>query len=109
MLAATLNANCGGRDHGAIYVERAVLGWFKELFQLPEQTSGLIVSGTSIANLIALAVARNAGDVKNIRADGLQTRAGRLIAYTSTEAHECLVKAMEVLGLGADRFAQNSH
>jgi glutamate/tyrosine decarboxylase-like PLP-dependent enzyme len=101
MLAAALNANCGGRDHGAIYVEHAVLSWFKELFQLPDQTSGLIVSGTSIANLIALTIARNAGDVESMRADGLQERPGRLTAYTSAEAHECLVKGMEVLGLGA--------
>jgi glutamate/tyrosine decarboxylase-like PLP-dependent enzyme len=104
MLAAALNANCGGRDHGAIYVERAVLGWFKELFQLPEQTSGLIVSGTSIANLIALTVARNADDVEGLRADGLQARPDRPTAYTSAEAHECLVKAMEVLGLGAGQL-----
>src|SRR3954462_897453 len=104
MLAAALNANCGGRDHGAIYVERAVLGWFKEIFHLPDQASGLIVSGTSTANLIALAVARNMGDAPGMRADGLQERPGRLIAYTSAEAHECLVKAMEVLGLGANQL-----
>src|SRR4051794_768974 len=104
MLAAALNANCGGRDHGAIYVEHAVLGWFKELFHLPDQASGLIVSGTSIANLIALAVARNTDDVWGMRTDGLQERPGRLIAYTSSEAHECLVKAMEVLGLGANQL-----
>jgi aromatic-L-amino-acid decarboxylase len=104
MLAAAMNANCGGRDHGAIYVERAVLGWFKELFQLPAQTSGLIVSGTSIANLIALTVARNADDVESMRANGLQEKQGRLIAYASAEAHECLVKAMEVLGLGAGQL-----
>src|SRR5579883_2975693 len=27
MLAAAMNSNCGGRDHGALYVERAVLDW----------------------------------------------------------------------------------
>ena len=104
MLAAAMNANCGGRDHGAIYVERAVLDWFKELFRFPAEAGGLIVSGTSIANLIALAVARNADDAADIRANGLQGRPGLLTAYASAEGHDCLVKAMEVLGLGAGQL-----
>jgi aromatic-L-amino-acid/L-tryptophan decarboxylase len=101
MLAAAMNANCGGRDHGAIYVERAVLGWSKELFGFPDSASGLLVSGTSIANLIALTVARNARATGNMRANGIRDYPRRLVAYASTEVHDCLVKAMELLGLGA--------
>ena len=101
LLAAAMNANCGGRDHGAIYVERAVLGWCKQIFGFPESASGLVVSGTSIANLIALAVARNAPDVAVARAEGVQDRRSRLTAYASAEVHDCVAKAMELLGLGA--------
>ena len=101
MLAAAMNANCGGRDHGAIHVERAVIGWCKELFGLPEQASGLLVSGTSMANLIALCVARNARSTGQIRSNGVGEHPRRLVAYASTEIHECVVKAMEILGLGA--------
>ena len=101
MLAAAMNANCGGRDHGAIYVERAVLGWFKELFGLPESASGLLVSGTSMANLIAMAVARNARAVGEMRENGVKDYPRRLVAYASNEIHECVAKAMEILGLGA--------
>ena len=100
MLAAAINANCGGRDHGAIYVERAVLGWSKELFGFPESASGLLVSGTSMANLIAVAVARNAR-ATDMRAHGVRDYPRRLVAYGSTEIHDCVVKAMEILGLGA--------
>ncbi|MDF2782033.1 MAG: cytochrome ubiquinol oxidase subunit, partial [Geminicoccaceae bacterium] len=32
ILAATMNANLGGRDHGAIYVERQVIEWCRQLF-----------------------------------------------------------------------------
>ena len=71
MLAAAMNANCGGRDHGAIYVERAVLDWFKELFGLPMSSSGLLVSGTSMANLIAMTVARNARAAGQMRLNGV--------------------------------------
>ena len=100
MLAAAMNANCGGRDHGAIYVERAVVDWCKALFAMPDSASGLLVSGTSMANLIALTVARNARAGQS-RANGLRDHPRQLVAYASSESHQCVVKAMEILGLGA--------
>ena len=103
MLAAAMNANCGGRDHAAIHLERVVLGWCKEFFGLPPRTSGLLVSGTSMANLIALTVARNARDARQIRDNGVGGRP-RWVAYASAEVHESVVKAMEILGLGGDQL-----
>ena len=100
MLASAMNANCGGRDHGAIYVERAVLEWWKGLFGLPAQATGLLVSGTSMANMIGLAVARNSR-TPSVRSIGLKDYPKQLVAYTSAEAHESLVKAVELLGLGS--------
>ena len=101
MLAAAMNANCGGRDHGAIYVERAVLEWWKSLFGLPPQATGLLVSGTSMANMIGLAVARNSRTSAGVRAGGLKDYPDRLVAYASAEGHESIVKAIELLGLGS--------
>jgi glutamate/tyrosine decarboxylase-like PLP-dependent enzyme len=100
MLAAAMNANCGGRDHAAIYVERAVLAWCKEWFQFPAESSGLLVSGTSMANLIALTAARNAC-LDNVRKTGLRRQERELVAYASCEVHESVGKAFELLGLGA--------
>jgi glutamate/tyrosine decarboxylase-like PLP-dependent enzyme len=100
ILAAAMNANCGGRDHAAIYVERAVLGWCKEWFQFPAESTGLLVSGTSMANLIALTVARNAC-LENVRKTGIRRQDRELVAYASSEVHESVGKAFEVLGLGA--------
>src|SRR4029079_9314306 len=60
MLAAAMNANVGGRDHGAVYVERQVVEWCRALFGFPEGSSGVLVTGTSMANLIGLQVARTA-------------------------------------------------
>ncbi len=100
LLAATMNANCGGRDHGAIYVERQVIEWCRQLFDFPEGTSGLVVSGTSMATLIGLAVARHHLAGCDVRADGLGAVPARLIGYASREAHSSVARAFELLGLG---------
>jgi glutamate/tyrosine decarboxylase-like PLP-dependent enzyme len=99
-MAAAMNANCGGRDHGAIYVEQQVVDWCKQAFGLPAQSGGLIVSGTSMANLVALGTARNAFGVA-VRSRGVNNEKGRLIAYASYETHDSVLKGIEILGLGA--------
>jgi aromatic-L-amino-acid decarboxylase len=102
LLAATMNANCGGRDHGAIYVERQLLEWCRQLFDFPDGTSGLLVSGTSIANLIGLAVARHHLAGCDVRASGVAAAPARLVGYASRAAHGSLARAFELLGLGRD-------
>ncbi len=102
MLAAFLNCNVGGRDHVAVYVERQVIGWCKEIFAFPASGSGLLTSGTSLGTLIALTVARNAkagGDVRRLGIAGLPKR---LVGYASQEAHGCVAKTFEMLGLGSE-------
>jgi hypothetical protein len=87
IMAASMNANCGGRDHGAINVERQVIEWSRQLFGLPEGTSGLLVSGTSMATLIGLAAARHRHAGCDVCALGLAGVPTRLVGYTSREAH----------------------
>ncbi len=102
MLAAAMNANAGGRDHGAIHVERQVIDWCRGLFGFPAGASGLLVSGTSMATLIALTVARNQVLGPDARRLGLAASGKPLVAYTSTEAHSSVARAFEMLGLGTD-------
>ncbi len=102
MLAAFMNANLGGRDHAAVYIERQVLNWCKQIFSFPVVSSGLVTTGTSMSTLIALTVARNVfagGDVQKI---GLANLPARLVGYTSSEAHCSVAKAFDQLGLGQD-------
>jgi aromatic-L-amino-acid/L-tryptophan decarboxylase len=100
MATAAINANCGGRDHGAIHVEKCVLDWMAQWFGFPKTTAGgLLVTGSSMANLLGLAAARNRA-IKNVRRDGINE--ARLTGYVSREAHSCIVKAFELLGLGRD-------
>jgi aromatic-L-amino-acid/L-tryptophan decarboxylase len=96
--AAAMNANTGGRNHGAIEVERQLVDWCKRLFAFPDDASGLIVSGTSMATIIALKVARDAHLDFQSRAEGLG--AHQLVGYTSSEAHACIARAFDLLGLG---------
>ena len=59
-LAAALNPNLGGREHAPVYVERQIVDWSRQIMGLPEDTSGLLVGGTSMATVIGLAAARHA-------------------------------------------------
>ena len=102
MLAAGLNANLGGRDHVPIEVERQVVQWMREMFAFPKTASGIFVTGTSMANLMAVLVARTAALGKLARQQGIGNDGGLLTAYTSKAAHGCISKAMDIAGFGSD-------
>jgi aromatic-L-amino-acid decarboxylase len=101
MLAGGLNANLGGRDHVPIEVERQVTEWMRHIFGFPEGASGLFVTGSSIANFIALLVARNAARKRAVPAKSATSVDRNLVAYTSSAAHGCIAQAMEMSGLGS--------
>jgi aromatic-L-amino-acid/L-tryptophan decarboxylase len=100
LLAGGLNANLGGRDHAPIEVERQVIRWAAEMVGFPADASGVLVTGTSIANLIGVLVARSAALGPAVRRSGLG--GARLVAYTSAAAHGCIPQAMEMAGLGRE-------
>jgi aromatic-L-amino-acid decarboxylase len=102
MLAAGLNSNLGGRDQMPVEVERQVLQWVCELFGFPASASGLFVTGTSMANLIAVLVARTAVLGIGVRHEGVAASGKRLSAYASAGAHGCIAQAMDLSGLGLD-------
>lgn len=98
--ASAMNANCGGRDHAAIYVERQVVAWCRDMFDFPETSSGLVVSGTSMATLIAVKAARDKVQAFSARQTGMSGT--KLVGYTSSEAHSCIARTFDILGLGTD-------
>ena len=103
LLAAGMNSNCGGRDHAGIYVERQVVRWCAELFGFPpEEASGVLVAGSSQANLLAVVVARTAHAGVAVRSEGIRRPGCRdLAVYASRAAHGCIAKALDVTGLGS--------
>lgn len=102
MLAAGLNANLGGRDHAPIEIERQIVDWMRAMFGFPSGASGIFVTGTSMANLIAVLVARTSALGRSVRQHGIGDEGARLAAYTSTAAHGCITKAMDIGGFGSN-------
>jgi aromatic-L-amino-acid decarboxylase len=80
---------------GPAAVELAVIEWLRTACGFPEGAGGLFVSGGTMANLTALAVARHValGD----RMDGATV-------YFSDQAHSSLEKALRVLGVPSENL-----
>ena len=102
MLAAGLNANLGGRDHMPIEVEQQITHWLRQLFEFPESASGLFVTGTSMANLLGVLIARTRALGVDVRRQGVASTGKRLVAYASAAAHGCIAQAMDLSGLGIE-------
>ena len=97
LLVAVFNPNCGGRDHAAIEVERQVIAWAAEAMGFPKQAGGVLIAGSSMANMVALLTARRAKLGAAVRADGVGSG---LRAYCSAAAHGCIPRAMDMAGIG---------
>jgi aromatic-L-amino-acid decarboxylase len=108
-LAAAMNPSCAGGNHAAIYVEKQVVNWFKELLSYPRDAYGLLLSGGSMAALTALAVARHVKCGFDVRASGLQQTTSRLLFYKTAEGHGCHQKAIELLGIGSENIRTIDH
>lgn len=100
MLAAGMNCNVGIGNQIPMYVDHQVIEWCKEMMHFPDDGSGALVGGASVANLNALIVARNAAN-ERIRKTGL-IPGKRMVMYASTETHSCIQKAAEIIGIGSD-------
>jgi len=100
-LASGMNPNCWGGDHAATHVEARVVRWLAEMLGFPATAEGILVSGGSMANFTALAVARRAQTPGNVREDGLSgPDRPRLTIYASDQVHACVDKAADLLGIG---------
>jgi len=75
---------------GPAAVELATIEWLREICGMPQSTGGLFVSGGTMANLTALAVARH---VK------LGERPDGATVYFSDQAHSSLEKSLRVIGV----------
>src|SRR5262245_17516555 len=71
---------------GPATVELVVLDWLRELCGMPEGTEGVLVSGGSVASLVALAAARERAPED-------------AVVYVSSEGHASIPRALRLLGL----------
>ena len=100
-LAAVDGSNLGGGDTAAAQVDRQVVNWLKQMMGYPETASGTLTSGGSMANMVALTVARNKMAGVDVRKEGITSMPQPLRFYTSDQAHSAHQKALETLGLGS--------
>ncbi|MFY0597622.1 MAG: amino acid decarboxylase [Cognatishimia sp.] len=99
MVAAVMNSNCGGRNHGANYMERAVIDWTRQKMGMPESAFGVFVTGTSQATAQAFAAARVKTLGKEVREAGQVGQ--RLTAYAAAGVHNATKKGLELIGVGS--------
>lgn len=91
-LAAGLNRYTGRSTPAPAFValEESVLRWMCDLFGFPRGSQGLLTTGGSISNLIALAAARTR------HAEG---RVDHATVYVGEHAHASLAKAARTVGI----------
>ena len=81
-------------------IEVTVARWLGDMVGFADNAAGYMTTGGSWANLVALAVARVRRAGWDVRAEGVAGRPA-LTAYVSSEAHSCIDRSAELLGLGA--------
>ena len=80
---------------GAVHAENQAIRWIADLAGLPQGAGGTFVSGGSIANLSALAVARHRWRATRVEPD--RSRSGSPLVVVSDAAHSSIVAALSLL------------
>lgn len=80
---------------GAAQVERLTVDWLRQIFGFPPGAGGTFVSGGSMANLSALAVARQTR---------LRGEMPGAVAYCSDQIHFAISRGLRVLGFAPDQL-----
>jgi glutamate/tyrosine decarboxylase-like PLP-dependent enzyme len=109
LAAAAMNPSVVSGDHADIHLERAVVRWLAELVGFAHAPgAGLLASGASAATIVCFAGARSralAAVGHDVRREGL-AGAPKLAAYVPVEAHSCVRRALELLGLGSEAIRE---
>jgi len=77
---------------GPVRMENQLVRWTADLVSYPAGAAGSIASGGSIANLTAVATARDAHGVGGANVNSR-------VVYTTAQAHHCIDKALRIAGL----------
>src|SRR4051794_35255782 len=99
-LCSSLNQNAGAWRNGptSAMVESQVIRWLCELIGYGGKAFGVLASGGSEANLIALKCARDKVS-SEISRRGVDRGRG-LTVYTSEQCHYSVEKSLDILGIG---------
>ncbi len=100
-LASALNQNAGAWRNGptSAMIEARVLRWLCELIGYSPESFGVLASGGTEANLIALKCARDRAQQAAVL-HGLRSEPGDLTVYASEQCHFSIERSVDILGLG---------
>src|SRR6266542_828925 len=100
-LCSALNQNAGAWRNGptSALIEAQVIGWLCGLIGYGPEAFGVLASGGSEANLIALKCARDKAS-RDICEQGVRVANGDLTIYASEQCHFSVEKSVDILGLG---------
>lgn len=90
----------------AARLEQVAVEWLRELFELPSDVGGVLTTGATMANFVALAAARNRWAERHgvdVEAEGLAGLPAPVI-LSSGYLHPSATQAIGMLGLGRDNI-----
>jgi aromatic-L-amino-acid decarboxylase len=96
-LTAAANFFCGVwlEASGPAQLESTVLDWFRQWLGMPDTTRGVLTTGGSEANLIALVVARERVPIADRE---------RMVLYVADQRHWSVDRAAKVMGIRSDQI-----
>ena len=105
LIASALNANitCWRSGPAGTELERLVVIWLGSLIGYDQQAKGLLTSGGSMANMIALLIANRRKSGADTSRKGLWNSGPPMTIYASEEVHLSIPKAADILGFGRDQ------
>ena len=103
LIASALNANitCWRSGPAGTELERLVVRWLGSLIGYDAHANGLLTSGGSMANMIALLIASRRR--LNVSRKGFWNAGPPMTVYASEEVHMSIAKAADILGIGRDQ------
>ncbi|HKY42087.1 MAG TPA: pyridoxal-dependent decarboxylase, partial [Pyrinomonadaceae bacterium] len=103
LIASALNANitCWRSGPAGTELERLVVRWLGSLIGYDREANGLLTSGGSMANMIALMIASRRS--LNVSHKGFWNAGPPMTVYASEEVHMSIAKAADILGIGRDQ------
>jgi glutamate/tyrosine decarboxylase-like PLP-dependent enzyme len=104
LIASALNANitCWRSGPAGTEIEQVVVRWLGSMIRYDQNARGLLTSGGSMANMIALLIASRRFNGAETSRKGLWNAGPPLTIYASEEVHMSIPKAADVLGFGRD-------
>lgn len=105
LIASALNANitCWRSGPAGTELECMVVRWLSSLIRYDPEASGLLTSGGSMANMIALLIASRRKLGADASRRGLWNSGRPMTVYASEEVHMSIPKAADILGFGRDQ------